>query len=295
MRSLRARILGSAITLTTLVTTGVLVQPVAASPLYSSVVLADNPVAYYRLGESPARTTAVDSSPFGRNGTYVGPVTRGLPGAIVDDPNTAAVFPGSDAAAVSIPGAAFNFGNNFTLEAWVINDGGTGISRVISNRQTAGIAAGFGFGVLGDGRLRFTTFGIQDYDTSPGVVVPQDGQYHHVVVTFDTGNDAHFYVDGNFRQTVLGTQAARDSVSDLNIGRNPVASPITGSFEPWNGRIDEVAVYNYVLSAGQIANHFQAGIAPAGTAIPEPSAVALLGLGTLGLLGYAWRRRRQPA
>src|SRR5262249_41512602 len=96
--------------------------------VYSSVILADNPVGYWRLGEPPAQTTAFDSSPFGRNGTYNGAVTRGVPGAIVDDPNTAAAFSGGF---VSIPGGPFNFANNFSLEAWVINNNATAIGRII--------------------------------------------------------------------------------------------------------------------------------------------------------------------
>ncbi len=30
-------------------------------------------------------------------------------------------------------------------------------------------------------------------------------------------------------------------------------------------------------------------------AVPEPSSVALLGIGALGLVGYGWRRRRRTA
>jgi hypothetical protein len=277
------------VALAVLGTVGTAPPHASASPIYPSVVLADNPVGYWRLGESPAQTTAFDSSPFMRNGTYMGAVTRGVPGAIVDDPDTAAQFAGGF---VAIPGGPFNLANNFSLEAWVINNNtGPFVARIFSNRLATPLAAGYGFGVLPDGRLRFTTFGILDYDSA--VVVPQDGNYHHVVVTFDPGNDAHFYLDGTFRETVFGTLPAQSSSSDLNIGRNPVVSPITGSFEPWNGAIDEAAIYNYVLSAAQVAAHYQAGIAPA--AIPEPGSLLLFGLGALGLLGCAWRRRGRVA
>jgi hypothetical protein len=40
---------------------------------------------------------------------------------------------------------------------------------------------------------------------------------------------------------------------------------------------------------------FEYNDANAPQAAPEPSSVALLGLGTLGLLGYGWRRRKQAA
>jgi hypothetical protein len=216
---------------------------------YASVVLADTPVGYWRLDQSPGQTTATDSSTGGHNGTYVGGVTLGVPGALAGDPDTAARFDGTSGY-VDVPGSAFNFGNNFTLEAWVINNN-SAIGRIFSD-GTPG-SSGYGFGILPTGQLRFTTYGIQDYDSS--VIVPRDGNYHYVAVTFDANNAANFYLDGTFRQTVTGTAPARSSSFDLNIGRNP-----NGNSEYFNGTIDEPAVYNRVLSATQIAAHYARGV-----------------------------------
>src|SRR5262249_27298427 len=57
---------------------------------------------------------------------------------------------------------------------------------------------------------------------------------------------------------------------NFNIGRNP---PGTDPPENWNGSIDEVAVYDHVLTGDQIANHYNLGIgggsAPGRTSAPR--------------------------
>jgi hypothetical protein len=65
----------------------------AASSSYSSTVIADGPVVYYRLGDASGATTAVDSSGNNRNGTYtLGQLVQGVSGAIVGDTDTAVTF-----------------------------------------------------------------------------------------------------------------------------------------------------------------------------------------------------------
>jgi hypothetical protein len=59
-----------------------------ASGLYESVVLAKQPVGYWRLGEQLG-PTAVDTSGFGFDGTYIGNPTLGQAGALVNDQDTA--------------------------------------------------------------------------------------------------------------------------------------------------------------------------------------------------------------
>ena len=51
-----------------------------------------------------------------------------------------------------------------------------------------------------------------------------------------------------------------------------------------DGRLDEVAIYDSVLSPADVSNHFNAA------SIPEPSIGLLFGLSAIGLVA---RRRRQ--
>jgi hypothetical protein len=77
-------------------------------------------------------------------------------------------------------------------------------------------------------------------------------------VTFDSQNNATFYLDGYFADLVFGSSPARLSSADVNIGANPQADD-SGFYEYWNGSIDEAAIYPYVLSSDQVYNHYNVG------------------------------------
>src|SRR2546427_12015435 len=63
-------------------------------PSYRASVLADHPVAYWRLDEETG-TVMVDASGNGNDGAYAGAVTLGQPGAPASDGGTAVgVVPG---------------------------------------------------------------------------------------------------------------------------------------------------------------------------------------------------------
>src|SRR5208282_5099873 len=125
--------------------------------------------------------------------------------------------------------------------------------RIISNRA---FLAGYGLGLLNDGRVRFTAFAVEDYDSS--AVVPFDNAYHYVVVTFDQNFTAKFYVDGVLVDTIQGSQGANSSDLPLEIGFEPYG----GTGEYFTGDIGQVAVYSHVLSAATILDHYEAGIEP---------------------------------
>src|SRR5437868_10583221 len=81
---------------------------------YKSTILADAPVAYYRLGES-AGGFAADSSGSGLGGIYFGGVTLGVAGGIAGDSDTAVAFDGATAHL-----RVLNMvGDDFSVELWV--------------------------------------------------------------------------------------------------------------------------------------------------------------------------------
>ena len=236
---------------------------VLADPGYSTVILNDTPIGYWRLGEPGTATIAVDSSgnlPTTHDGVYSRGVVSGQPGAIKGDPTTSAQFDYATAWIDVLVTASgdwpFDLVNNFTLEAWAINAGqqSPGSGRIVSNGDPGNI--GFGFGILPDNRARFTTFGVKDYN-SDQTIVPQDSNWHHLVVVFDAGNAATFYLDGVFTETINGPGPVKSAAKqDLMIGRNPV-NPSQNLFI---GNIQDVAIYNYPLTDAQIAAHHNAGL-----------------------------------
>lgn len=93
----------------------------AASPSpYAAAVLADNPLLYYRLGETDVTKPAVDSSKSARPAAFRGSVVCGVPGAIANDPDTACRFDGTTTA-VFVEGGPTFAGSPpppYSLEAW---------------------------------------------------------------------------------------------------------------------------------------------------------------------------------
>jgi hypothetical protein len=104
---------------------------------------------------------------------------------------------------------------------------------------------GWGFGVLRSGRLRYTTYGIQDYDTNAGTLVPTDSWAHVAVVV--TEGSAEFFVNGASAQTIAGGNPAANA-DPFYIGAGSVFST-----DPFAGLIDDVRVYDEALTDAAVA------------------------------------------
>lgn len=136
---------------------------------------------------------------------------------------------------------------NFTLSAWINpNDVSTvGQRIVIKDDGTTGWALSLGDG--GTGQVRFYTRETSPVSTDTGNVIGA-GNWYHVVAVFNTTEDTKtIYVNG--KQEVRDTGVTGDPVdngSELLFGKN------------FNGRVDEVKIYNKALSKYQVEDEYKA-------------------------------------
>src|SRR5262249_21986453 len=198
--------------------------------IYTAAVLQDPPVASGRFGEAAGRT-AFDASGHGATGTYLGGVTLGQPGALANDPDTAALFDGQNGHA----DFANPVGDDFTVEAWVKSTATslTGDQAFQGNgivwSDVAGSANDWILAILNQRAAFFT--GNPD-TTIIGPTPINDGNYHHIVATRVRGGDKRLYVDGVLEATGTTNDATLNANPRIEVGGNTLDSRY------FNGTID---------------------------------------------------------
>jgi hypothetical protein len=205
---------------------------------YAKAVLSSRPEAYWRMNEFGG-PGAMDET--GRHrGTYAGGVAFYLPGPQSPQFSGKAINRAVHLAGGRLAASIDKLGSTYSVEIWFWNglpgDAGA-FSRYLFMRGGDTLA------VDGTGRLQFSSL------TGPSVVAPMT--WNHVVLVRD-GRRAMVYLNG--RPEISG-DAETATGSELTIGGQ---KDLTDSFE---GKIDEVAVYNRALKAAEIAHrHKLAGL-----------------------------------
>lgn len=222
---------------------------------YRNAVLADNPVAYFRLGDAND-ATAKNEIGTGPTGVYIN-VSTDPNGAIANDPDTAAKFDPTQSGVEIDQMPSFDTHLPFTLEAWIkpIFDGS--YHTVMAKLDNAadgyfGYTIYFKDGELSVDRVAGNSVG-GDFLSYAGL---EELVYTHVAAVYD-GDTLRIFMSGAAKATTSNpTVSLPATTSKFMIG----ASAGSPSFEPNNGSIDEVAVYDRALEPARIGFHYKVGV-----------------------------------
>jgi hypothetical protein len=229
------------------------------SVTYEEEVLADTPLAYYRLDDTTL-PVAKDTSGNGNDGTYVGGVTLGAAGALTGDPDKAISLDGTSGY-VDV-GDKFGFDGNasFSLEAWILPTVLNGEYRGVLTNQDGPDSGRDGYLIYvevgsGVGLERWANSSSNPL-AAPGSIGA--GDWSHVVGTYD-GSNLRIYVDGAL--------AAGPFASGLSIPTHTcsfvIGAMFCGKVGFFAGGVDEVAVYGHALSAARVLVHYRVGMGEA--------------------------------
>lgn len=236
---------------------------------YSQTILADNPLAYYRLEESVGEATAIDSSSTGAfPGIYVSPngVVPKLeqPGIDINSAYFQSYkdeFGTRQHSYVEVPYAAeLNPQGPFSVEAWV-----RPMSAGTDDEYRSPLGSFEGWGAVDYPGWFFYQSPEAGGNPSVWIWVMKGGgiwvqasavnkqQWQHLAAVYD-GANVSFYINGALAGSANASGFIATSTRSLFIGSLP-----TGDY-PFDGNVDEVAIFGTALSAEQIQNHYQVGL-----------------------------------
>lgn len=236
--------------------------------IYSQVISSDDPVAYWRLGESSTTQTAVNAATGSRsagtaaNGTYTSGVGVGTPGLILNDSDTAIKITSGtpDRMATSGFEKLGTSGTGYTVEYWTkLATTPTGAMNMVGDRE-GGTDFYLMSYLLSGGTVRAHTNTANGYTSINSVPKLNPDKIYHVVTTWDaTTGWMKIYINGREVATTSGEGThpnpgpAKNTSNPIYIGKDgsePVCATVV---------IDEAAIYNRPLTPASILNHYLAG------------------------------------
>jgi len=197
-------------------------------------------VGCWKLDETSG-LTAADSSGYSNNGTLTNMAGNEWTNGVV---NGALGLDGSNDYVNCGNGASLNITEAITLSAWVNTDDsadGQHHSYVTKGDHAYSIQQGW------NNYIEFFIYDSGWYAANFLVDSSFNGVWHHLAGTYD-GSQVKIYLDGVLRNTANHVGSIASTAYNVNIGR---CSEVTDRL--YDGRIDDVRIYNRALSANEIA------------------------------------------
>ncbi len=222
-------------------------------PTYTSTVLADSPISYWRLDEESG-TNAVDQQ-GNATATYGGPYTLGSPGAISGSSNKAVTtVGGTGGGTAAITGLDVDTGTNAynTVEFWMKWDGVGNVDPFAFHQYSLWFSSATRFG--------FNTASGDIYGINGAAVTALANRWVHVVAVFRNNGQVtsnKLYLDGQL-QSLSQHQGTPNTAVSVTANANISGTGWTNQYR-FGGSLDEVSVYTGELSAARVAAHYAAG------------------------------------
>ena len=199
----------------------------------------------------------LDLSGNGNNGTVNGSPGRvflpegtaagkDLVGMDLGHRNTGAMYGENAAYLETADAATLDISTNISVEAWVRPEVVNVLQTVVAKNSA------YQLEVRADGKPSFSFWsGSTEKATPTTTTTLTAGAWRHVVATYD-GANVRIYING-----ILNTTTAQTGTIDTN-SNALITAGLTSTTEKFQGSIDDVRIYNVVLTAAQILNNYKA-------------------------------------
>jgi signal peptidase I len=247
---------------------------VAANPVYSTTVTGMSPWLYWKLDETTG-TSAADTSGNGRTGTYnpnAAAFTRGIAGALTTDtPNRAVTLNGTTACINTTSTTTMNAPAQITEVVWFKTTTTNGGKLLGFEMPQVGVAMPGSGGTYdrhlymdGAGKVWFGVYN-GGYFTISSPTALNNGAWHMAVATMGVGGMA-LWIDGV--QVATNANTAGETTTGWfragcgNLGgwggswtgaNNPTTSTSPVQNRPFAGSVDEISIWQSVLTNAQIS------------------------------------------
>ena len=241
------------------------------SGTYINTVLADAPLAWWRMNDAAGWSLTADQSGKARHGTNVG--SFGSTASTITDSSTALTDAANAYSYITSPSWATGLGD-FTVEGWFKTTAG-GNQAIITmddiNQSPGAVGRKFAL-YLGGGQMTFMCFtnaGGYPYIQSP-LTTYNDGQWHHVMAT-RSGVVMTLFMEGAqvATTTQTGVTWTGSNVDLLLGGIRWTNTGASGNSYLFNGTLDELSIYGTALSSTRVNAHYTAGAPTAAPATPS--------------------------
>ncbi len=218
---------------------------IALVVVFSLGLTSNNLIAYYKMDDAAGQTVVLDSSGNNLTGTAANNIT-----SVNGKVGNAILFTADSNDKIAIDSnSALNFGANtdFTVAVWIKT---TNSNRQDITGKDASEAAHWEIFILSNRLGAFIDDGANTVLSTDDGANINDGQWHHVAVTFDRDGLMTRYIDG----VAYGTADAISSVGDIdNNGSQYIGTRSAGASDFFDGDMDDLRIYNVALTQSQIA------------------------------------------